>query len=1667
MPQNLKIYNLLPEIYPQLTQYVNGQFYDGNGNLINVNFNSNSGTTGPQGPIGGVGVQGPQGAQGYQGITGQQGYQGTQGTQGYQGITGLQGNQGLQGATGSQGPIGVTGNQGPQGYQGITGSQGSSGSQGPQGATGTNYNFDSAFIITGLTVSLKSIQGGSVIANTNSTTGEPLGSIGYSTAATASTLVERDLNSNIFINNYAGNVNTNASYGGTFSLTSSSGRIQIFSGAIGCSVILPDATTLINGHTFVLNANQSSGYIGVYSNGNNLLFNMPVGAYAKIELITNSFPAGTWDYQFYGPSNVSWGNSGLSMSGNISAGTLQITNIPQTTNNNSILVIDGGGIIYSQTASYLTQSALNNYFINNGNSFGTAATVGTNDNNTLSIESNNQTVATYATSSIIIFQPETYQTSGLTTSIVYGYSLINTSTASSGIVQYSPYLLLQGAGYSSGYPATGSFTASVRMGVQPTSGSAKINFNMDYTLDGSTWTNFIQFNQYTKDFYFMNSGGVLHAAAVAATNGLTLEGSYNSGGASVILQSVNSGGNVNYPSILANVISTVNQTTSTYSVIDFLISRTQTAYSLTATHRLISGQVNSTELFGVDNTGSTFITKPGLTTSIVYGLSLINPSTSSSTVVQYSPYLLFQGSGYNSGTTASFTGSVRMGVQPSGGVAAPKLIYYMDYSLDGSTWNNFIQANTYTNDYYIMNGSALIHASEVEATNSLTLLGNNTGSGNAAVILTTTNGVGNTNKAYVFAAINSSVNQTTSTYSVTDFLINRTQTAYSLTATHRLMSAQVNSSEVFGVDNNGYIYTTTPNLSTSIVYGHSLINPSTASSGLVQYSPYLLLQGSGYSTVATSSFTGSVRMGIQPLSAAAAQVNFNMDYSVNGGSTWTNFFQYNNNNATLYINNGASTIYTTSLISSNVLNLQGSNTIAPGSAVAVYPTATITNTNTTNQTFVVKPTYNQATSSSANNYDLVINRTQTSIGLSGYGTGTTYSAIQRLITGQVNSTEVFGVDNTGSIFVTKPGLSGSINYALNLTNPSTASSTVQQQYSPAIYMQGSIWNGGTTASLTMSVRQYVAPQNTAAGDLQYNIDVSKNGGATWNNALQIYSYQQQVSIFTGVGTFLANTLQSTNNSLTLQGTTYLMSSGNPSIILKNSTTIGNTAYPNVLINVQSTVNQTTSTYSVTDFLISRTQTAYSLTATHRLISGQVNSTELFGVDNKGNVISQTGFLSIGTYSGIYSNGIVIDSTNNNGRLSVGQNANISLYTGGIGATAISTFGATGIGFYQPLNINATYSTTSQGANINISGYNTKGGSNYLDFLVATNTLSGATNPNKWFRVDNTGTFQIVNSLYNSTVFSLTDGGALTLTATSSGAALVVSQIGTTADALIQISPRNTSTWARIGSNGSSLALITGGSDISNSTPAIWMSSANVVNINGQGNTNGSLVIQNTVQSSYSAYAYIALNGTSAPNTGYISSSSGNVYVSVYGYGRLVGTGEIDILSDIRIKNVLGKTNNTEDLETIKKVEITNYKHIDTIKNTDKTYKKVISQQISSIYPDAVSYHKEFIPNIFKMAEIQNNWIKLSTDLEIGDTIKLVLEKEEKKVSVIEITETSFKIDTNIPDGSLFVYGKQVDDFGVVDYDALSMLNISATQEIIKRLEILEKENKELKNKIKF
>jgi hypothetical protein len=73
---------------------------------------------------------------------------------------------------------------------------------------------------------------------------------------------------------------------------------------------------------------------------------------------------------------------------------------------------------------------------------------------------------------------------------------------------------------------------------------------------------------------------------------------------------------------------------------------------------------------------------------------------------------------------------------------------------------------------------------------------------------------------------------------------------------------------------------------------------------------------------------------------------------------------------------------------------------------------------------------------------------------------------------------------------------------------------------------------------------------------------------------------------------------------------------------------------------------------------------------------------------------------------------------------------------------------------------ATMNASNNQSMIVFSGSNTVGGTGYTDFIKVTNTAAGATNINKTFRINNTGSLEIVNSAYSNLSLSLSDSGNL-------------------------------------------------------------------------------------------------------------------------------------------------------------------------------------------------------------------------------------------------------------------------------------------------------------------
>jgi septal ring factor EnvC (AmiA/AmiB activator) len=179
-------------------------------------------------------------------------------------------------------------------------------------------------------------------------------------------------------------------------------------------------------------------------------------------------------------------------------------------------------------------------------------------------------------------------------------------------------------------------------------------------------------------------------------------------------------------------------------------------------------------------------------------------------------------------------------------------------------------------------------------------------------------------------------------------------------------------------------------------------------------------------------------------------------------------------------------------------------------------------------------------------------------------------------------------------------------------------------------------------------------------------------------------------------------------------------------------------------------------------------------------------------------------------------------------------------------------------------------------------------------------------------------------------------------------------------------------------------------------------------------------------------------------------------------------GSIVTSSDQRIKDITGVSNSKNDLSILSTIKVTDYKMKDKAIYGQKTTKKVIAQQLKSVYPQAVSLQTDVIPDIYKISEIKEGYIKLETELKKGDKVKLIFEDNEEVVEVLSTDKNGFTVN-NKNEGKVFVFGKQVDDFHVVDYDAVSMLNVSATQElyklILKQQKTIEKQKTQISAQI--
>lgn len=184
----------------------------------------------------------------------------------------------------------------------------------------------------------------------------------------------------------------------------------------------------------------------------------------------------------------------------------------------------------------------------------------------------------------------------------------------------------------------------------------------------------------------------------------------------------------------------------------------------------------------------------------------------------------------------------------------------------------------------------------------------------------------------------------------------------------------------------------------------------------------------------------------------------------------------------------------------------------------------------------------------------------------------------------------------------------------------------------------------------------------------------------------------------------------------------------------------------------------------------------------------------------------------------------------------------------------------------------------------------------------------------------------------------------------------------------------------------------------------------------------------------------------------------------------------DVYSDSRIKNIKGISNSNSDLQTINALKITDYTMKDVLIYGNKPFKKVIAQEVEAVYPQIISKHQDFVPNVYQPCvgieqRADGYLLRFSKPHQISETAKkLQLLADDNKgmeqVAIVSIpSDNSVVVNMAFIKGQqCFVYGEEVDDFRTVDYEGLTTLNISATQELSKLVKDLQNENANLRSK---
>ena len=207
------------------------------------------------------------------------------------------------------------------------------------------------------------------------------------------------------------------------------------------------------------------------------------------------------------------------------------------------------------------------------------------------------------------------------------------------------------------------------------------------------------------------------------------------------------------------------------------------------------------------------------------------------------------------------------------------------------------------------------------------------------------------------------------------------------------------------------------------------------------------------------------------------------------------------------------------------------------------------------------------------------------------------------------------------------------------------------------------------------------------------------------------------------------------------------------------------------------------------------------------------------------------------------------------------------------------------------------------------------------------------------------------------------------------------------------------------------------------------------------------------------------NFNNSANTGYVTNNNGDISIRASGP---VLAAEFYATSDRRLKTVVGLSDNAADLALLNRLRITDYTMRDRVAFGERAFKKVIAQEVEAVLPQAVTRQTGFLPDVYATATaaqaLPGDSLLLLTlpaglpegGARAGQRLKLLGDTRTVLATVACPAVAGSRTLTvrraqALAGGAVFVYGLEHADVRALDYEALSMLNVSATQELARQV----------------